>query len=214
MWFTSYLHERTQSITINGTASSPSTLVHGVPQGSVLGPLLYTDYTTPVGDIIRNHGLKMHVYAADTQIYLSSSHTASDIRNTISTIEKCVKDIKIWMTKNKLQLNAEKTEIMILGSKCTLSKVSDIEIELDHQLVKPSSSVRNLGVTFDSTMLMKNHVATVCKSAYYQIRRIWKIRHCLTKEATKTLVHALVVSRLDYANAVLYGLPKSLLNQL
>ena len=94
-WFKSYLRDITQTVQIGCSTSEPVTLKYGVPQGSVLGPILFTMYTTPLGNIIRNHNLDVHLYADDTQLYISFKPRDSIFRQTaISQLEACIKDIK------------------------------------------------------------------------------------------------------------------------
>ena len=214
-WFKSYLTGRSQKVHIFGVSSEPSNLSFGVPQGSVLGPKMYVDYTSPLGAIARKYGLNLHIYADDTQLYLSfSPKSPEELRDTIMKIERCVAEIICWMKKNMLQLNVDKTEILVFGTRHMLSKLGDITVKIGESSIPTSTSARNLGVIFDSTMSLSLHVTAVCKQAYNQIRNIRKIRKYLTVDATKTLVHALVMSKLDYANALLIGLPKVLIKKL
>ena len=112
-WFRSYLSDRTQYVR-NDVSSDVHALPYGVPQGSVLGPLLYSLYTSPLGDIARSHGLSYHFYADDTQIYLSFETSSSeDMSTCTSALEDYVKDIDLWMLNNKLKLNSGKTEIIV-----------------------------------------------------------------------------------------------------
>ena len=105
-WIESYLSNRRQSVRIGGCSSQPHPLRYGVPQGSVLGPVLFTIYTAPLGELIRSHGLDFVVlYADDTQIFMS---VRDDSPAKISSLEACLDDIKFWMQCNKLQLNDEK----------------------------------------------------------------------------------------------------------
>lgn len=121
-WMESYLRHRTQAVIINNTVSSTRDLLSGVPQGSVLGPVLFSLYTTPITDIIRRHGLKFHLYADDTQLYLAFNPACSDDLFTAkSTIEACVADIRIWMTCNYLKLNDDKSELLVPFTVCTTS---------------------------------------------------------------------------------------------
>ena len=113
-WFKSYLQDRTQTVQIGSSTSEPVTLKYGVPQGSVLGPILFTMNTTPLGNIC-NHSLDFHLYADDTQFYLSFKPRDSISRQTaISQVEACIKDIKTWMTNNLLKLNDDKTELLVI----------------------------------------------------------------------------------------------------
>ena len=113
-WFKSYLQDRTQTVQIGSSTSEPVTLKYGVPQGSVLGPILFTMNTTPLGNIC-NHSLNFHLYADDTQFYISFKPRGSISRQTaISQVEACIKDIKTWMTNNLLKLNDDKTELLVI----------------------------------------------------------------------------------------------------
>ena len=109
-WFQSYLTGRTQTVHIKKCTSEPHELKYGVQQGSVLGPILFTIYTTPLGKLIRRHGLTSHLYPDDTQLYLAFKPSEpSSIDNNISRLEKCVEDIRAWMKLNLLKLNDDKT---------------------------------------------------------------------------------------------------------
>jgi len=115
--FTSYLAflaDRSQRVCIDGKFSSVQFLHYGVPQGSVLGPLLFSIYTLPLGHIIRNYGLALHIYADDTQVYFSICPTSVDgVKRAVSTIENCVSAVQNWMSQNFLKLNTEKTEVIV-----------------------------------------------------------------------------------------------------
>ena len=111
-----YVSRAKQFVSVNGIDSSLKDLQYGVPQGSVLGPLLCSLYTSPLGDIARKHGIPFHLYADDTQVYLLfTSNCPNHTSNEKETAELCVKDIGDWMLCNKLKLNQDKTELLVVS---------------------------------------------------------------------------------------------------
>ncbi|MDF4285579.1 reverse transcriptase family protein, partial [Vibrio parahaemolyticus] len=113
-WFKSYLSDRFQFVDVSNEPSLRTEVCFGVPQGSVLGPILFTLYMLPLGNIIRNHSINFHCYADDTQLYLSMKPEES---NQLTKLHNCLKDIKTWMSTNFLMLNSDKTEVIVLGPK-------------------------------------------------------------------------------------------------
>ena len=117
------------------------------------------------------------------------------------------------MTNNKLKLNNDKTELLILHAHHRPSPSLD-SVYAGTELIKASESVRNIGVLFDKTLLMKKHVNSVCKTAFYQLRHLATIRRFLSYQHFEILIHAFVTSRLDYCNSLLSGLARNLLQKL
>lgn len=214
-WLCSYLSDRTQYVSIMGCRSEAAKLTCGVPQGSVLGPLLFGIYTSPLGDIISKHGVEYHLYADDTQLYMAFKPSSQKCAQDASEVlEGCIKDIRSWMYQNKLKLNDGKTEYLLIGNKHQTSKIVPPEINIGDSFITPSHSARNLGVMFDDQMNMDAHISALCKSISFQLFKIGEIRDYLSQDTAATLVHSLITSRLDCANAVLFGLPAKQLNRL
>ena len=151
-WFQSYLDNRTQQVIIKDSLSSEKQLLSGVPQGSVLGPLLFSLFFGPLEDVILAHGLKVMVYADDTQLYISIG-SYEDRPVALAKLEPCIKDIPVWCITNGLACNPGKTEIVHFLSR--FSSSSTIRgININGISISPSSDARNLGVTVDSHLQM------------------------------------------------------------
>ena len=117
------------------------------------------------------------------------------------------------MQTNLLKLHDEKTEFLLVGTKQQLSKITNINVKIGHDEIKPVSSIRNLGYHEDTEMKNAEHVNKLCKQLYPILKRIAKVRQSLTKEATKILIQSLVLGRIDYCNSLL-GTPKYHINKL
>ena len=182
-WFRSYLSGRTQSVVINGIHSQEKMLDHGVPQGSVLGARLYTLYIRPLSHIL----------------------SPSSMQIAINRLEDCLLDVSHWMAHNGLKLNNDKTEWLIFNGNPEISK--GVTLTVGAETIKQSTSIRNLGVRLEPDLTMLPHINDTCRSGYYHLRRINKIRKYLSDCGTKTLIQALVISRMDYCNSIYNGLP-------
>ena len=137
-WFLSYLQDRQQSVSIEGMTSKLYNLTCGVPQGSVLGPILFVMYTSGLGQIMRKHNMKFHFYADDTQIYLSARPSPDAVDTTIKKISACVEEVRLWMAKKHLKLNDDKTEVMVLGTKQQRAKVPVKPLQIGRTPIIPN----------------------------------------------------------------------------
>jgi len=213
-WIESYLSNRTQCVRIDGCDSDKCNLTCGVPQGSVLGPILFSLFTTPLGDIGHIHKMFNHFYADDSQYYIAFNPKEINPENVVYQVEKCVSDVRKWMLENRLKLNDDKTELIVFASKRYSHLSTSLQLKVGDIVITPSPFVRDLGVFFDDRLSMDTHVANTRKQAYHQIRLIGQIRPYITTEIAKSLMRCLVLSRLDYCNSLLFDIPKCLLRKL
>ena len=210
--FRSYLTQRSQCVVVENVMSELVTLLYGVPQGSVLGPLKFCLYTLPLGAIVRHHGLQFHIYADDTQLYIAFDHKNPEL--AIDKLNACIADIRSWMIRNKLKINDGKTEFLVISSPYLRTELPQCKLKVGKSVIAKSCKAKNLGVMFDCNINMENHVSEVCKSLYCHLKNIGCIRKMLTDEAAVQLVHSLISSRLDYCNSLMYGLPNSSIQRL
>ena len=142
--FSSYLSDRTYSISIESHTTDPRLISHGVPQGSVLAPILFNIYISPLLDIFDNYpDIYFHTYADDLQIYCNLPNPSTNI----ATLNKCLEDIRLWLSTNSLSLNTHKTQAILINTTKTVPIVPLIQI--NNHNIKYSPYVKNLGITID-----------------------------------------------------------------
>ena len=212
-WLQSYLTDRRHYVKLGRHCSSTVQCTAGVPQGSVLGPILFAAYISPVGQLITSHGVEHHQYADDTQLFLAMR--ASMIRAGLSTLEACTRDVKRWFAENDLLLNADKSEVMMIGTPAQLRAASSVNtVAVADANLTLSSKLKSLGVILDSRLSFDAHVAMVCKTCNYHIWALRHIRRLLPLDVARMLACSIVGARLDYCNSVLHGAPTSSIQKL
>ena len=210
-WLQSYITNRSQSVAIGDYVSSSLPLKQGVPQGSVMGPIVFTMYSSPLDDIIKSHGFGHAIYADDTQVY-TILHK-DDYLTVIPRLESCLNEIQMWSSANALKINVGNTELLHLSSRFRNKTVLP-PIMFNKVNLKPAQCARNLGVVLDNHLTMTHHINNICRASSNGLYKIGKIRQFLNQNITERLIHAFVMSRLDNCNGLLYGLPDSLLVKL
>ncbi len=194
-WFISYLSNRSFSVCLEIPPLLVLLYCFWVPQGSILGPLLFTIYMLPLGQIMCSYDIEFHCYADDTQLYVPVKSGTIDTSHIMS----CLIDIKNWMSKNVLQLNDSKSEVLII-TPCGPSSASINN--LSSSLGALSNSVRKEARNFD------DQVTKVVQSCFAQLRQLTKIKLFLSFADLEKVIHAFISSRLDYCNALYSGISK------
>ena len=200
----SYLIGRTQCVYLDGVFSDESDVLYGVPQGSILGPVLFCCYLLPLEDLLLQRNIGFHMYADDTVLYFlfTSQQNFDDTMNQITT----------FFSSFRLKLNKDKSEFLWLKKpdKGTVT-VPPLSIPCETGL---SSSVKLLGVQFDQNLLMEKQINRVVSSCFFNLRKIFSVKHHLERTILIELIRMQVISRLDYCNILYVSLPTKLISKL
>ena len=157
---------------------------------------------------IATYDLSYHLFADDKQLY--TAVRPSEVPAGCQRLVSCISDLQQWCASRRLQLNASKTELIWLGSRVALQKLSTTD---SSTTIQPSSVVRNLGVLFDNELTFTQHVSKIVSSCFYQLRRLRQLKRHVDVNTMK-LISAFILSRLEYCNVHLSGLPMSTIRQL
>ena len=213
-WFKSFLTGRTQRVKIENSLSDVLPVLYGVPQGSVLGPILFNIYTSSLSHVINNFGFTTSGYADDNNAY-QSFPLVFQCNVVMNELPNLLTQIKEWMNLFFLKMNPDKTEIIMLVPQ-QLKNAHTINgcIFSDGSCIRFANFVKNLGYILDKYLHMDIHVNSIVSLCYKYLSDIGKIRKLLSKKHTEMLVHSAITSRLDYCNSLLYGVNKTVLNKL
>ena len=185
-----------------------------MPQSSVQGSLLFTLYTQSLSTVICQSRHSYNFFADDSQLHNSS--TPSDFPVLVHSLKDCIEDVAEWMCDSMLKMNHDKTELIVIGTKPKISQVtlSPTPVSTSGHNIPFSQSVRNLGVFINETLSMDVHIKHLCRILFCQLRRLGKIHPFLSTNAANKLAVSFVLTRLDYCNPLLPGLPDNKLNKL
>ena len=212
-WFRSFLFDREQKVQINGFTSELLATLFGVPQGSVLGPILFNIYVSSLSNVINEVQMFSSSYADDTnaRIKLSLQFQCYNIAIRIPAI---LKEIQRWMNLYFLKLNPDKTEIMLLCPPNQKSVPKILGVEIDGKCIRFGGVVKLLGLHIDTYLDFDYHVNQLTSSCIFHLKNISKIARYLSQPDLEKLIHAFVCSKLDYCNSVLYGIKSSTMLKL
>ena len=186
-WSSSYLTDRTHYVSLSNHCSAFTPVHSGVPQYSVLGPMLFTMYIKPLYAIIDSHSITHHSFVDDLQLQMSAP--PDRISELLHSMQSCIGNVKAWASANMLKLNDNKTELMLVTSKRTKHLHSlPTSITIGNAQIPFKKSVKNLGFTLDCHLTMNAHVSNIARTCYFELRRLASIRRFMTSTATATLV--------------------------
>ena len=212
-WFKSFLLERKQKVKIGGIVSEVLLTLYGVPQGSVLGPVLFNIYVSSLSNVMKDAGMLSSSYADDTNTRIKLS-LQFQYHNISCRIPQLLEEVNQWMNMHFLKLNPDKTEIIFLYP-AHLKSVKKINgIFYKDQCIRFADIVKLLGVHFDNNLSFDHHVSTIVSSSFYHLSNIAKIKRYLTQPETEKLIHALISTKLDYCNSLLFGIKSSTLSNM
>lgn len=205
-WFNSYLSNRRQYVELKHStgavlSSSIAEVNRGVPQGSILGPILFILYSADITNCIKH--CKYHIYADDIQLYID--FLPGNLDAALLNLNKDLDMIVKWATNNCLLLNPKKTKFMVLGSKRQLSLLPQtIDLTLMGEKVERVYMARNLGLKVDAGLRFEEHIVDSIRGCFYRLKILYRLRPYMSEELRTQLVESLILSRLNYAD-IIYG---------
>jgi len=211
-WISDYLTGRSVTVRVGQSTSPSRPMTTGVPQGSVLGPLFYTIYVSPIGRLIASHGVEYHQYADDIQIF---TRMTVPFATAFDSLQGCVESLQYWFWDNGLLLNSNKSAVGYFGTSRRLQCTTwPSAITLTGSSIRISDSLQILGVTLDSTPSLDPHIDNIVKNCNYHLQALRHISPSITKEVANTMACAIIGSWLDYCNSMFYKMSDKNFNKL
>ena len=196
-WFQSYLSDRTQRCNVNGRLSTPRTITCGLPQGTILGPLLFLMYINDLPNCLWEASPR--IFPDDTNITL----TAKTLTELKLALTPELSNLNCWLRANRLSLNVAKTELMIIGSRQRLNTQCDeVDIQIDDEIIKRVDCTKSLGFTIDDRLSWSNHVDEICRKVSTAIGALKRIRHFISANTALQIYNALILPHFDYCSPV------------
>jgi len=197
-WFNSYLTNRYQIVRIHSSVSDPLPVECGVPQGSILGPLLFSIYVNDLPEVPRHYSTEC--YVDDTKLFVSFN--LHDSQRAVQEMNEDLLQVRNRCFGNRLLLNPDKTKSIVFGSRQMTSKLHEFHLPLLGKDISPPQSARDLGVIFDPNVTFDNHITTSVSQCIARLAQINRVKHCLDKNTLLTVIHALVFSKMYYCSNV------------
>ena len=196
-WFTSYLAGREQYCYVEGKSSNKRLVQCGIPQGSCLGPLLFIIYMNDFEKCLKKS--KPNMYADDTSI----SYASNEINELFNEIKGELDLVSSWMRQNKLSLNAEKSEFMLIGHPKQLNKAKDFpDLEVEDQKLCRAQKTKYLGVIMDESMNWEEQLKTIKRKIKNGLGAMFKLKNILSQKQLATVYRALIESHLRYCSVI------------
>jgi len=212
-WLKSYLTDRYQCVRVGQASSSPTLCHTGVPQGSVLGPILSSCYISPISFTANTFGIGIQQYADGTQLYISLTPTDMHVRQSL--LVNCLSALHSWFCHNGLALNSTKSESFLTGTRQRLHTLPPTASPIIAGTPIPFwDTIKMPGVTMDQNLTLNKHVSLLSRSIHFYTRALRHIRPALTESMAASLGTSLVHSRLDYGNSIMYGMSASNMHKL
>ena len=204
-WFAEYLSERCQCVKYENKVSSELRLRSGVPQGSILGPTLFSMYTFDLPYFVSRE-VHLHLYADDTQVYIS--FLPENVNVIINKFNCNLANIAFWSRCNGLKINPSKTECICVATRKKIELVNSLKIEpivINEVVIAVQDTTKNLGVVFDSGLQFDHHVRRVISCCYAKFASLYKYKLQLQSSVKWRLMSSLILSHIDYCNCVYFS---------